>query len=661
MDTSVVTEHLVECAKFFRHHRPDREALPDTFRDDHDALECMKDVLLYEAHHAMQEALAVAPEVPVSNAIDLDSAEPGIVRTVKGKTVTQRSDDVVRPITYQVGDRRVHIDDVDESVPPPKMTPARLRQSCVAAERSIARAHARAEQRAAESFLTKEERKALAQERKAERERKQAEKRAKQEQEGAGGGDDDHDAEGAEDNGADGAEDNGADAGDDAGDDAGGEAQRTEEEGEGTTEKEAAAPHDPVETLQRISPMGDDVHEKRPKKQKPNEGEPEFFGSPAPHDRYLQALQGSALHPSIRETVLRGVPSDNAAVVVTHGPPGCGKTHALLEALEAFHEAHPDARCFVCGPTNVSAADLYARAFARGIVGCLALSRENMPPGVPRPRAMDLRTSKFVFSTVAGRCGPRLHNERFHAVFLDEAGLCPEAIVWGLLRPDVRHIWMVGDLKQLGAITSATGTTLLHQRSLMERLVSLGVAANTLTVQRRMHPEICMYPCTAFYDGRLVTQQAEAPAPAGGHQAPSPYAFLHVAGEAQQVGTSAENVQEAHIALGMARELQRIYPKKTVILTPYAAQLRRIRAAQSGIEAYTIDSFQGKEAEAVVLSLVRTPASGLGFWSDQRRLNVALTRAKHALRVVGHGGWAEDGPLGALVADAKRRGLFACA
>lgn len=607
---------LVECAKFFRHHVPDAAAVPAAFDDERQALETFKDALLFEAHHSMQDALGAAPEAPISNAIDLRSEQPGIARTVGGKVVTHRSDSVVRSVAYSVGRKRA-AEDVDASVPPPQLTPAALSRSCKAAERAVARAHEGAERRAAESFMTPEERQTLKEERKAERERKRAERK-----------------------GLDEAQDEPP-----PNEPPPNEPPPPKKADEAPEEEKVEAPKDPVEAVQRIAPMG----EERSRPRKASDTDPEFFASPAPHDRYLKALEASALHPAIRGTVLRGVPADTPNVAITHGPPGCGKTHALLEALAALCEAHPDARCLVAGPTNVSAADLHARAFARGLVGCLALAKENMPPGVPRPRATDLRTSRIVFSTVAGRTGPRLDGERFHAVFLDEAGLCPEGVVWGLLRPDVRHLWMVGDLRQLGAITSAPGAELGHQRSLMERLVGLGVAAATLTTQRRMHPAICRYPSGAFYGGALVTAQAEAP-PAP-HVAP--YELVDVRGEARRVGTSCENVAEAAAAVAAARELAPAFGR-TVLLTPYAAQLRRLRAAQSGIEAYTVDSFQGKEADAVVLSLVRTPAAGAGFWADERRLNVALTRAKHVLRIVGHGGW-EDGPLGAMWADARER------
>lgn len=621
-------DRLVECAKFFRHHKPEATHIPPAFESEQHALECMKTALLFEAHEAMQDVLKATPEAPVSNAIDLETGTPGIAHTVAGQVVTSRSDDVVRTVEYNVG-TKTSTPDVDHSEPPPKLTSSKISVALKAAERAAANAHRRAESKAAEAFMTPEQLQELNDAKKAERARKKAEraqKKAEREEEDAGKTP--HDAE-----------EEGRDA-------------QPADDPEGAPSK-TPMPVDPVELLQRVDPMGEEPRRPKRAKKDANDKDTDFYASPAPFDRHLLSLGTSGLHPSLRSTVLTGTPSHNTSVVITHGPPGCGKTHALLDALCAFHASNPDARCFVCAPTNVGAADLYARAFARGIVGCLALSRENMPPGVPKPRAVDLRNARFVFSTVAGRAGPRLDAEQFHAVFLDEAGLCPEAMMWGLLRSAVAYLWMVGDLKQLGAITSKDGAQLGHQRSMMERLVSIGVASTTLLTQRRMHPDICQYPNQAFYGAALITEQA--------HVSPAPevaaYGFVDVRGVEANAGTSFENTQEAAAAVELALELKTRFPN-TVILAPYTAQLQRIRAARCGVPVYTVDSYQGKEADAVVLTLVRTPRTGSGFWADERRLGVALTRARHVMRIVGHGGWAaEDGgvPLGSVVADAVRR------
>ena len=82
-------------------------------------------------------------------------------------------------------------------------------------------------------------------------------------------------------------------------------------------------------------------------------------------------------------------------------------------------------------------------------------------------------------------------------------------------------------------------------------------------------------------------------------------------------------------------------PAQLAVITPYEAQARLLRAQLStaraqGLEVGTVDGFQGREKEAIVVDLVRTnPDRQLGFLSDIRRMNVALTRAKRFLLVVG--------------------------
>ena len=87
-----------------------------------------------------------------------------------------------------------------------------------------------------------------------------------------------------------------------------------------------------------------------------------------------------------------------------------------------------------------------------------------------------------------------------------------------------------------------------------------------------------------------------------------------------------------------------------MIITPYAAQVQLILSHRSGKEVHTVDSFQGREARVVVLSIVRDGSKGLGFWADARRLTVALTRARTRLIIIatGAGRWP-PGPLRDLV------------
>ena len=90
-----------------------------------------------------------------------------------------------------------------------------------------------------------------------------------------------------------------------------------------------------------------------------------------------------------------------------------------------------------------------------------------------------------------------------------------------------------------------------------------------------------------------------------------------------------------------------------VVITPYAAQVQLLLSRKAGVEVHTVDSFQGREADVVVLSVVRDGSGGPGFWQDARRWTVALTRARRKLVVVATGvdRWPDDSPLRRLMVE----------
>jgi superfamily I DNA and/or RNA helicase len=125
-----------------------------------------------------------------------------------------------------------------------------------------------------------------------------------------------------------------------------------------------------------------------------------------------------------------------------------------------------------------------------------------------------------------------------------------------------------------------------------------------------------------------------------------PVTFIDTAGadyeeEQEPDGESRLNPQEAALAARKVRELldAGVAARDIAVIAPYSAQVRRLRQLLAGIEGLEIDSvdgFQGREKEAVVLSLVRSNSEGeIGFLGDVRRTNVALTRARRCLIVTG--------------------------
>jgi superfamily I DNA and/or RNA helicase len=110
--------------------------------------------------------------------------------------------------------------------------------------------------------------------------------------------------------------------------------------------------------------------------------------------------------------------------------------------------------------------------------------------------------------------------------------------------------------------------------------------------------------------------------------------------ELEPDGESKRNPEEAVFIVGKAKRLVELglAPEDIAVIAPYAAQVRLIRERMDcgDIEVDTVDGFQGREKEAVLISLVRSNSNGeIGFLSDVRRMNVAMTRARRKLFIVG--------------------------
>lgn len=164
-----------------------------------------------------------------------------------------------------------------------------------------------------------------------------------------------------------------------------------------------------------------------------------------------------------------------------------------------------------------------------------------------------------------------------------------------------------------------------------------------LKTQYRMHPDIAYFSNREFYDrtlrnGEVVTPLPDRPAIQG----------YNVGGSVDLVDHSRANTTEARLVVHLVSELlDEVPPAEIGVISPYAAHVRLVREqlndhvdASDAITVDTIDSFQGSEKTAIVLSLVRSNAEGdLGFLGrpqdGPRRLNVALTRAKRYCAVVG--------------------------
>jgi ATP-dependent RNA/DNA helicase IGHMBP2 len=258
-----------------------------------------------------------------------------------------------------------------------------------------------------------------------------------------------------------------------------------------------------------------------------------------------------------------------------------------------------------------------------------------------------------VCATTTGLDSELLGARRFDVVVIDEAAQSTEPGCWiPLLRAD--RVVFAGDHCQLPpTIISSEALKAGFGQSLMERLMrgDHSQTSRRLGVQYRMHSQIAEFSSREFYESGLTADPSVA-----GHTladlnlwpdelSGQSLRFVDTAGagydeEQEPDGSSRLNPQEGAVAIRYARRLVElgIDPKEIGVISPYGAQVRWLRdeIEGDGLEVDTVDGFQGREKEVIILSLVRSNLLGdVGFLSDTRRLNVALTRARRLLIVIG--------------------------
>ncbi|KAL6755047.1 AAA domain-containing protein [Haematococcus lacustris] len=258
-------------------------------------------------------------------------------------------------------------------------------------------------------------------------------------------------------------------------------------------------------------------------------------------------------------------------------------------------------------------------------------------------------------------------------VLCDEAAQSSECASMVPLTLGAEWALMAGDTKQLCPVlksSAARSALRLYSSggSLYGRLQAAGVMERSLVMQYRMHPVLREFPSNTFYGGRLVEDPQHMPAmdlpKLGGMVWPRPdypVAFFDMAGRQERGNLDASgpqswrNEEEASVALRLMLLVGSDPAVASIaILTPYTAQCSTINSLLDGEEAqalfaqhrargifyasacraYTVDGYQGQEADVVILTTVRT-AGSLGHVADPRRLNVAITRARRGLLIVG--------------------------
>jgi ATP-dependent RNA/DNA helicase IGHMBP2 len=242
--------------------------------------------------------------------------------------------------------------------------------------------------------------------------------------------------------------------------------------------------------------------------------------------------------------------------------------------------------------------------------------------------------AEVIAGTPIGLYDAGLSNKHYHSLFIDEAGQCIEPLAWCIF-PLAERIVLAGDHWQLPpTVLSNEAAILGFNNSILEVAINHSPEVYLLNTQYRMRKAIAGFSSQYFYNRLLLTAEHL-------HDTGTHITFIDTAGSGYNEkhgpdGVSLQNEGELDITR-LLIEQNSFNLASTAFISPYSGQ---VAAAEeilpAGLRISTIDSFQGQEQENIIVSLVRSNDDGdIGFLKDYRRMNVAITRAKEQLIVIG--------------------------
>ncbi|WP_349254519.1 AAA domain-containing protein [Natronomonas sp.] len=348
------------------------------------------------------------------------------------------------------------------------------------------------------------------------------------------------------------------------------------------------------------------------------------------------------------DAVNKALAAEDFALI--HGPPGTGKTHTLARTVRALVERGD--RVLLSAFTNRAVDNAIEALEAQGFRDTVRWGsetgvRDDMEPyrlertGDPEERAAALGDASVVAATTAA-CGSRaLKENAFDVAVVDEAGQLTEPGTFLATTLADRFV-LVGDHQQLPPVVRADNDL---KRSLFERLIERSPeAAVRLDRQYRMSQRIQYFSSREFYDGDLRPASADVAAQRledldGVSVDPLPPALRDPVSFLDSEGTASghTNPTEADRVAAVVDSFldAGVDPDDIGVIAPFRAQVAEISRRVSGVAVDTVDRFQGSAKEVVVVSFVATGDLSSPIFEDHRRVNVALTRAKKALVLVG--------------------------
>ena len=389
--------------------------------------------------------------------------------------------------------------------------------------------------------------------------------------------------------------------------------------------------------------------------------------------------------------------TQNEKITIVHGPPGTGKTTTLVEAIVQMVKAGE--KILVSAPSNTAVDNIAKGLIAQSLqvlrVGNTSKVDETIFQHTPEGKlnnskqlkeikqlkiraeefrkmalkykrsfgkaereqrnllfkeVKDIRTeikklqayneeklyteAEVILGTPVGLYDAKINHLSFHTLLIDEAGQCIEPLAWTIF-PLAKKYVLAGDHYQLPpTVLSNEAARLGLNKSILE--ISIATADNIflLNTQYRMREAIAGFSSNYFYNGLLQTAAHLT-------NNNTHITFIDTAGSGYNEvhgsdGSSLQNEGELQIVQKLL-ETEALDLLHTAFISPYAGQVAAAKELlPKQIRISTIDSFQGQEKEIIILSLVRSNDDGeIGFLKDYRRMNVAITRAKEQLFVIG--------------------------
>lgn len=387
----------------------------------------------------------------------------------------------------------------------------------------------------------------------------------------------------------------------------------------------------------------------------------------------------------------------NELITVVHGPPGTGKTTTLVEAIHQL--VKKGEKILVSAPSNTAVDNIAKALLLQGLailrVGNTSKVDETIFSHTPEGRLsnskqlkeikqLKIRAEEFrkmalkykrsfgkaereqrnllfkevknirteikklqvyneqklyegadvILGTPIGLFDAKINHIQFDTLLIDEAGQCIEPLAWCIF-PLAKKYVLAGDHLQLPpTVLSHEAARLGLNKSILEVAVANATQVILLNTQYRMREAIAAFSGNYFYKQKLLT-------PPHLSNRATHISFIDTAGSGFNEkhgadGSSLQNKGELEVVKKLL-ETENLLLADTAVISPYAGQVAAAKDLLSKeLRISTIDSFQGQEKENIILSLVRSNEDGdIGFLKDYRRMNVALTRAKEKLFVIG--------------------------